>query len=438
VFVFAPTGTHKVLLSGTQPQTIHFSPYVDNSSYAVAAFAHFETTNPHPLTAPYPISFDHMEDDLTFAGTLRLSSYGDLLAAGRHTIQADCIRLEEAACLQVVGDLTLEGDLSGGRVDIGAYEGSAARLTLRGDLSGTDLYYNTTAAPSIVEVTGNYRNDGADICLCNGRLLVRGDFRHQTLLEDGTYGPAPAPFASIYEGSEIEVEGDFVLQMAHLENFGLPQECAFRLKGDFLQICEEDTPDFWNHGISRLILAGEQAQTVNAPAFYFTDITLANLHPAGVTFDHALFGISGIFNAYGREDGTATPYRFPKGCAPAWKDWDEDGIPDPLDADPWTAASAEAVPAVLNNGVQEENAVRFLYAAVDETAMQETLVWLGLYTDGRLTQLRPAVLKVLPGQLQELEVDLSGQLGVDSVKIFQLQASSYSPRWTTADWCASN
>jgi len=432
--VFCPTGTHKVLFSGAEQQTIWFAPYVSNLSYAVAAFCHLETTNPTPFLAPNPISMQYIDDDLIFEGDLGLSSYGDMIATGTHTIKADNIVLDEDAHPDIFGQLTLNGNVTGGRLDVGKYEGVAGNVIITGNLTGTDLYYNVSATPSAVEVQGNYLNNNADLCLCDGVLRIRGDFRHQVQVGDGLFAPARSPFASIYEGSRIEVDGDFYLQMKKETSFGLGEDCTFLLKGDFYQISDNTDPDFWNYGLSNLVLAGTSAQTVDAPTFYFSDLTLANTSNEGVTFLYALCDISGIFNAFGREDGTATPFCFPKDVVPQRTDYDADGIPDCLDPDPEEATVYENLPAAISEGVQEDTIVRFLYAPVQEQMPEKTTVWLALYDDGRLVEFREETLCMETDQIHTLEIDLADQLNVNAVKIFQISTENFSPLWFAASW----
>ncbi len=432
--VFCPGGTHRVLLSGTAPQTIFFSPYVDNSSYICACFNILESTNPHSLIAPHPISFEYLTDDLTFTDDLALNGMGDMVVNSDAVLRAENITLSDSASPEVYAHLTIEGNLSGGRLDIGRYKGDAGTVTITGDLCGTDLYYASSATPSVVEVQGSYLNNNADLCLCSGHLLVSGDFRHQVKIGDDLYTEANAPFASIYEGSRIEVGGDFFLQMGSGSNFNLPEECPFLLKGDFVQICDQTDPDFSNYGLRNLVLAGISEQTVNAPAFYFTDITLANTGEEGVTFLHGLYGLSGIFHAFGRADGTVTPYSFPRDCAPGWKDSDYDRIPDCLDPEPLVEKEYDCLPAAISGGVRDEQAVRFLYAAISGQMPENSVVWIALYTDGQLVDLREAALNMETHQIHELEIELSSESAVDTIKIFQLHTDTFSSLWPVSVW----
>jgi len=431
---FCPKGNHKVLLSGEEQQTIHFAPYVSDSSYAVAAFCHLETVNPKPLLAPYPISMQYIEDDLVFEGDLGLSSYGDMIVLGVCTIKADNIRLDEDAHPDIFGQLTLDGNVTGGRLDIGKYEAAAGKAIITGDLTGTDLYYKVTTTPSAVEIRGNYLNNNADLCLCDGLLQIRGDFRHQVQVADDLYAPVNAPFASIYDGARIEVDGNFYLQQESEESFSLPGGCAFVLKGDFHQICDVSDPNFWNYGLSNLILAGTSAQTVDAPTFHFTDITLANSSKEGVTFLHELYGLSGIFNAFGRADGTATPFRFPKDVVPDWVDSDEDNVPDCLDPDPETNEPYDHLPVAISEGVLDDTVIRFFYSPVQEEMPEKSVVWLALYDDGRMVELRQESLCMEIYQIYTLEIDLAARLNIDAVKVFQVQTDSFSPLWFSATW----
>lgn len=432
--VFCPGGTHQVLLSGTTPQTIFFSPGVDDSSYISAYFNMLKSTNPCPLIAPHPISFEYLTDDLTFRDDLALNGMGNMVVNSDVVLCAENIILSDSASPEVYAHLTLDGNLSGGRLDIGKYAGDAGTVTITGDLSGTDLYYASSATPSVVEVRGSYLNNNADLCLCSGHLLVSGDFRHQVKDGDDLYTEANAPFASIYEGSRIEVGGDFFLQMESEGKFNLPEECPLLLKGDFIQICDQTDPDFWNYGLHSLVLAGTSEQRVDAPAFYFTDITLANTSDKGVTFLHGLYGLSGIFNAYGRADGMVTPYSFPRDCAPDWKDSDYDSIPDCLDPEPLAEKEYDRLPAAISGGVRDENAVRFLYAAISGQMPENTVVWIALYADGQLVELREAALNMEIHQLHELEIELSSESAVDTIQIFQLHTDTFSPLWPVSVW----
>lgn len=433
--VFCPTGEHRVLFSGTKPQTISFSPpgeYDANISY----FCHFETTNPHPLVVTDAVAFEHLDDDLTFAGDVTLSSHGDLIVSEDHTIRADNIYLEEVTHPEIYAHLTLDGNVAGGRLDIGEYEGAKGIVTVTGDLIGTDLYFNTSEAPSVIEIQGDYINNNADLVLCDGQMIVRGDFRYQAQLEEGIYTTVNNPFASVYEGAQLQIDGDLYLQGASDESLGFPSDLVCILKGNLYQICDKEDEEFWNYGLRNLVLAGETLQTVDAHCLYFEDITLANTSGEGVVFLYELYGISGVFNAYGRADGTITPYAFPEGWVPDWKDTDEDGLPDCLDPQPMEEEPAAEMPAVLSDGVRTEDSILFLYAAVSPLRLESADVLAGLYCKGQLIAVQPVTLDAETEVIQELHIPLAEALQADSVKIFQIHDSTAHPLWNAALWQA--
>jgi len=431
--VFCPGGTHRVLLSGSNPQTIYFAPYVDDSSYVVAYFNHFETTNPHPLIAPEPISFESIDDDLTFVGDLKLSSYGSQIARENHIIAADSILLEEDTLIHAYANLTLDGDVTGGRLDIGDYLADMGTVTITGDLIGTDIYFSTSQGPSALHVMGDYINNNADLCFCDGQVLIDGDFRYQVRQTDGSYTEARRSPVSIYEGARLEIGGTLYIQMNQDRNIGLSEPLSCILKGDLIQIYESDDENYFLNGLSNLILAGDKKQMIDTPRLYFENITLANTSPEGVTFLHPLFGLSGVFNAYGRSDGSITPYQFPANYTPEWKDTDGDGAPDYLDPQPEDPGTYAAVPAVISGGVLENQHIRFLYSTLSDT-LETATVLAAIYRSGQLMELRALTLEVASQQIQGLVLPLEPALGADFMKIFQLHGETSHPLWATAQW----
>ena len=381
---------------------------------------------------------EYLNHDLSFAGDVSFNNMGNLIVNSDVSLQADNIFLVDYASFKAYAKLTLKANLSGGRLDVGKYEEATGNVLINGNLNGTDLYYAATQEPGTVQVQGNYINNNADIVLCNGQLIVMGDFRHQLQSDTDSYTSADSPFASIYEGSQIQIGGDFFLQMAAGGNFGLPKECSFMLQGDFIQICDAEKPDFWNHGIGNLILNGATAQSVNAPGFYFTNITLANTSTDGVSFLHPLYGISDVFNAYGRSDGTITPYSFPRAAAPTWKDADNDSIPDCLDPEPLEKGDYTMLPAAIGDGCksEDEDTVSFIYAPTSEQMPQSSTVLAALYAKDKLVELRTVELIMESGQIQKLEIELPSH-DIDCVKIFQLNTAAFEPLWFASCWSNS-
>lgn len=431
-FVFSPDGTHRVLMSGTQPQTIYFSPYVDNSSYISAAFNLLESTNPHPLIAPHPISMNYLRSELSFQGDLTLDYHGDLLVDQDAVLTAENVFLLDAANPIVEAHLTIDGNLSGYRVDIGDYQGAQGILTVTGDMVETDLYYSSSLTPSIVEVQGDYISNDATLCLCTGILHVYGDLRYQTRNDDGSFSIAEPGFASLYEGSQIIVDGDLYLQLESGENLGISSECSVILKGDLIQICDSTDESFWNYGLRNLVLAGAHKQTISAPRLYFTDLTLANTSREGVVFTDPIYNISGVFNAYGRADGTITPYHLPAEYVPNWKDSDGDSIPDCLDPDPNAAAEYDTLPAAISAGMFHGDTVRFLYAVTGTQLPPNTVVYAASYAGETMRSIQQVSLTMQPEELHSLELVRGSD--IDCIKIFQCSSSTFAPLCPAAEW----
>lgn len=420
--VFAPGGTHRVLLSGTDPQTLYMEPAASETSYLLSYFNILESTNPAPLIGATPLSFEYFTEDLTFANDLVLESCGNMIVEDTVTVTAPSFTLTDAASPDVAGSLTLDGDVTGGRVDIQ----NGASFTVTGDLVGTHLYYSGTGT---VTVGDDYVNNSADLVPCSGELIVEGDFRWQNLLSDGTFGPVVPSIASVYDGAGILIKGDLWLEAAG-GSYGFPTEYDITLMGDLMQVCQ-DTEGFWNDGLRTLTFAGTELQTVDAPSLSFDSITLAN--PAGVRFLYPLYGISGVFDAAGLPGNVMSPYFFPENALPTM-DSDSDGIPDVLDPDPLTDGDHENLPAAISQGVTTENGVSFFYTVPNETAPENIMLLLGLYSGGRLLELRTVTLSAAPREIAVLEIALAAELQVDAVKIFQFAADTAQPLWTVTGW----
>ena len=439
--IFLARDDHVVLLSGDAPQTLSFAPPVGNASYLSSAIHTLRSTNPFPICAPYPICLDLIPEDLTFSGVLKLDGLGESLLTvpedAAVTIKADHVTLTNTALPKVYGSLTFDCSVSGGSIKIGSSNGPIAQLTINGDLTGTGLRFSGTEADhNRAMIRGDYAPYCADLTLCNGHLTIEGDLVCRMTLEDGSLIPSGPRTASIYGGARVTVCGDLLLAGSDTEqNLGFSSDCAVVLRGDLLQSPAGEGIAMIN-GLSRLVLAGDKRQTIDAPQLYFTDILLANTSRAGVEFKHALYGLSGIFNAYGRADGTITPYRFPKGVSPGNKDSDDDGIPDCLDPTPTEKDVFSGLAAAISDGTQDGDLVRFLYYAPADTLPEGTTVLLALYSGGSQVALSTIQLNAAPGQLQELEVDLAGKYHVDSVKIFQLNLECGGPVWAAAAWGA--
>lgn len=439
--IFLARDDHVVLLSGDAPQTLSFAPSEGADSYLSSAIRILRSTNPHPICAPYPIRLDLIPEDLTFSGVLALDGLGDSLLTvpedAAVTIKANHVTLTNAALPKVYGSLTFDCSVSGGSIQIGSRNGPIAQLTVNGDLTGTALrFFGTEADHNLATIRGDYAPLGSDLTLCNGHLTVEGDLVCRTVLEDGSFVPSGPRTASVYDGARVTVCGDLLLAGSSADqNLGFSKECAVVLRGDLLQSPAGEGIAMIS-GLSRLVLASEKRQTVDAPQLYFTDILLANTSREGVDFKHALYGLSGIFNAYGRADGTITPYRFPKGILPDEKDSDGDGIPDCLDPTPTEADLFSGLAAAISDGTQDGELVRFLYYAPADTASEGTTVLLALYSGGSQVALSTIQLNAAPGQLRELEISLAGKYHVDSVKIFQLNLECGGPVWSAAAWGA--
>ncbi len=435
--IFRAQGTHEVVLTGSAPQTVYFAPEKSEASYLLTYFNILRSENPNPILAPCPISMEQIPESLTFYGALQLDGVGNMIVpeGADVTLTANKIELYETlTTLDVRGSLTLSGDVSGGRIDVGRFESTAASLTVTGNLTGTALYFNTTQEQSRALIQGDYSPEGAALSFCNGALEVAGDAIFRATDEDGTVRSTAPCVGSVYEGSRLTVGGDLLFTL-HNGDWGLTEDCMLVLRGDLLQEPAAENPDALNRSIGTLVLAGSTLQTVNAPGVLFWDVTLANTSADGVVFCHALDPL-GVFNAYGRPDGTITPYRFPKGCQPSFKDTDGDGIPDCLDPDPLGSGAYTGLAAAISDGSQDGDAVRFLYStAAGEGA--GTSVILALYSGGRQVALRTVRLDDAPNALRELEVDLLWQgQRIDRVRIFQLDAVSAAPCWAAAAWGA--
>ncbi|MCI5158223.1 MAG: hypothetical protein D3906_07230, partial [Candidatus Electrothrix sp. AUS1_2] len=232
---FQAAGTHKVILSGTETQTVSFEDAMPNLSH----FNILEITNPDPTKITFN-SGEPTTSNIVYSSTplsLRDLNIGKI-------------------------GLTLPMDmkiiLSEGRA-FGLYD-----TTL--DLNGHTL-----------TVEGDFLQSGGTVNVNGGRLIVRGDYRIQEKTADGEYTYSRGRLKMENDADYVLVEGDFVTDGPgnRTNNYGtiynepILTAGTLELRGDFTQLStnEDSTSytayNFQTTGNHRVILSGSGPQTVS-------------------------------------------------------------------------------------------------------------------------------------------------------------------------------
>ncbi|MCI5129652.1 MAG: hypothetical protein D3907_14465, partial [Candidatus Electrothrix sp. AUS3] len=260
---FSPEGQHKVILSGSGPQSVNFED---------AGTSHFnilEITNPDPSQ----ITFNHGEPT-----TSNIVYSGDVL-----TLRDVNIGL--------VG-LTLPMDMK-----LIFSEGFAFELG-----TGTDSHERLNLNGHTLTVEGDFIHSGSMLNINGGKLIIKGDYRLQKETDDGGYTYSNGTVKMSNETDYILIEGDFVMDSKWTHN-GVCGTQGFsagmlEIKGDFSQkssayssglVCNSQS-NFQAKGTHRTLLSGLGLQQVtfeDAGASRFNILEITNPDPTQIVFSPA-------------------------------------------------------------------------------------------------------------------------------------------------------
>ncbi|MDU9048073.1 MAG: PKD domain-containing protein [Candidatus Electrothrix sp. Rat3] len=253
---FEARGTHKVLLSGTGPQTVSFED-------AAPSYSHFnilEITNPDPTQ----ITFNPAEPTTS-------------------TIIYDAppLSLRDLNIGEV--GLTLPMDLKIVLSEGASFELSNQVLNLNGHT---------------LTVEGDFIHSGGTLNVNGGKLIVKGDYRIQNKTADGAYTYSTGKLNMVNEADHILVEGDFVMDSSYQHDGGTTNAQLYagtlELKGNFTQK-STDTEGFFPYenfearGTHKVLLSGSGPQSVSfedaAPSYsHFNILEITNSDPTQIAF----------------------------------------------------------------------------------------------------------------------------------------------------------
>jgi len=293
---FKPRGNHRVILSGSQEQRIYFTD-AKGTDWQDCYFNILDSRN------------------ASTGGVVCVSEINTSQLSGRG------------------GYRNL--NLLGGSITV------ADDFIVRGDMK---VRANLDLNAQSVEVLGNMEHVSGILNVNGGRLLIRGDYRKQELLSDGTWQYGWEWLQMQNPNDYVLVEGDFYWDNARNDT-GWMTDGILELRGDFTQLStftkypDEDNANegFKPRGNHSVILSGSQEQRI-----YFTDAK-------GTDWQDCYFNILDSRNSVmtSFEDQTRITKLFQHRRNPFtlhasaldtdFNDYDSDGLRDHLDPFPEVA-----------------------------------------------------------------------------------------------------
>ena len=244
---FAPSGDHKVILSGERQQTVSFARM--ESGFNVLELQNFS------------------EEGVVFSTPVTITEFID------NGCNASFANGERSGWV-LEADETIEGDLF------------LSRGTL--DLNGHKLV-----------VTGDLVQSGGIVLVNGGELEVQGDYRVQSL-SGSTYGNSTGVLNMTNEADTVRVLGSFVMQSTadHREKLTAG---TLEIGGDLVQNNGANRYNFHTTGTHTVVLNGTQKQTVNIynnskENSRLNDLRIANTSAEGIDFAEDVYVIGALYN----------------------------------------------------------------------------------------------------------------------------------------------
>ncbi len=204
---FNATGTHKVIFSGTEKQTIVFN---------------------NPTSSGFNKLFKTPNDNTDVTGRFRSVEKG---TAVRNFNQ--------------YGDLDIDGK----------------SFAVKGDMV---QFGNISTNGGTFNVKGDYLHSGNTLNVQDGDVLIDGDYRIQIKNSDGTYSYANAALTMTGENGRMVVGGDFVTQSSWTDSSNVLTDGTLELKGNFTQLQGNTTTNnFKATDIHKVKFTGNGTQIVS-------------------------------------------------------------------------------------------------------------------------------------------------------------------------------
>ena len=244
---FAPSGNHKVILSGEGLQTVSFDR--TESNFNILEIQNFS------------------DDGVVFSTPVTINT---LIDNGCNVSFAN----GERSGWTLEADETIEGDLF------------LSRGTL--DLNGHKL-----------TITGNLVHSGGTVLVNGGELEVQGDYRVQSL--NGTsYTNSTGILNMTSEADAVKVFGDFVMQstVSHKDKLTAG---TLEVGGDLTQLSDGSYDNFYTSGTHTVTLNGTEKQTVsiynNSKEYSrINNLKIANTSADGVDFARNVYVVGNLYN----------------------------------------------------------------------------------------------------------------------------------------------
>ena len=271
---FAPSGNHKVILSGENMQTVSFDRA--ESCFNTLEIRNFSSDG---VLLSTPVTINNLIDNgcnVSFANGERSG----------WTLEAD---------------ETIEGDLF------------LSRGVL--DLNGHKL-----------TVTGNLVHSGGTVLVNGGELEVQGDYRVQSL-SGSTYGNSTGVLNMTNEADTVKVLGNFVMQSTASHKDKLSAG-TLEIGGNLTQLSGGSYYNFYTSGTHTVILNGNEKQTVsiyNNSKDYsrINNLKISNTSAEGVDFERYAYVVGNLYNTESEVTNAANLY-ISSTTVFADKVWDND------------------------------------------------------------------------------------------------------------------
>ncbi|CAK8719308.1 hypothetical protein GMJAKD_08585 [Candidatus Electrothrix aarhusensis] len=255
---FQAAGTHKVLLSGSGPQTVTFeSARNANESH----FNILEITNPDPTQIGFNPGEPTTSNLIYSSGLLALRDLN-------------------------IGKIGLSLPMD---IKVALSEGTAFGLY------GQTLNLNGHT----LTVEGDFLHSSGVLNVNGGKLIVKGDYRIGDKTAEGEDAPGSGRLLMSNDSDHILVEGDFLMNSQIRHDGGYTNAVisagVLEIKGDFTQkypgISTADYSNFQAAGTHKVLLSGSGPQTVtfesarNANESHFNILEITNPDPTQIGFN---------------------------------------------------------------------------------------------------------------------------------------------------------